>query len=242
MSMAGYTKLFSSILASTVWREDDKTRIVWITMLAMADKNGVAEGSVPGLADFARVSVDDCRAALAKLAAPDPDSRTPEFDGRRIMSVDGGWKLLNHAKYRAKLNADERREYLRNKQAEHRERVNTRQQMSTPSTQTEAEAEAEALKTKTLSVEEEIYQAYPLKVGKPKALQAIRNALKGIEAPTLLALVQKFASLRPPGTPYTAHPATWFNQQRFNDDPTTWQTNSQSNAHLGNNSRNALTY
>jgi hypothetical protein len=26
MAMTGYTKLFNSILASTIWREDDKTR------------------------------------------------------------------------------------------------------------------------------------------------------------------------------------------------------------------------
>ena len=157
MSMSGYTKLFSSILASTIWREDDKTRIVWITLLAMADKNGVAEGSVPGLADFARVSVDDCRAAIEKLSSPDIDSRTPDFDGRRIKAVDGGWQLLNHAKYRAKLNADERREYLRQKQAEFRAKpkikqacqqvstsVNNGQQVSTLSTQAEAKADTKA--------------------------------------------------------------------------------------------------
>ena len=56
MAMAGYTKLFNSILMSTIWREDDKTRIVWITLLAMADKNGIAETSIPSLADAARVS------------------------------------------------------------------------------------------------------------------------------------------------------------------------------------------
>ena len=122
MSMAGYTKLFNSILASTIWREDDKTRIVWITLLAMADRYGIAEGSVPGLADFARVSVEDCRAALVKLAAPDEDSRSQEFEGRRIEAVEGGWRLLNHEKYRQKLSADERREYLKLKQREYRHR------------------------------------------------------------------------------------------------------------------------
>lgn len=118
--MSGYTKLFSSILASTVWREDKDTRIVWITLLAMADKNGMAEGSVPGLADFARLSVDETRKALIKLESPDPDSRTQVDEGRRIRTVDGGWLLVNHAKYRQKLNEDERREYKRVKQAQYR--------------------------------------------------------------------------------------------------------------------------
>jgi hypothetical protein len=118
--MSGYTKLFSSIIGSTIWREDNDTRIVWITMLAMADKDGVVEASVPGLADFSRISVDGTRAALAKLMAPDPDSRSKEFDGRRVEEQDGGWRLLNHAKYRAKLSEIERREYKRAKQAEYR--------------------------------------------------------------------------------------------------------------------------
>lgn len=120
--MTGYTKLFSSILASTIWEADNTTRIVWITLLAMADRQGVVEGSVPGLATFARVSVTGCRKALALLQAPDKDSRSQVAEGRRIEAIDGGWRLINHAKYRAKLSADERREYLRVKQGQHRAR------------------------------------------------------------------------------------------------------------------------
>ena len=123
-SMSGYTKLFNSILASTVWREPMEVRIVWITLLAMADKDGIAEGSVPGLADFARIPVEATRKAIARLSAPDPDSRSQEHEGRRIQAVDGGWQLLNHAKYRAKMGADERREYNRLKQAQYRSRLN----------------------------------------------------------------------------------------------------------------------
>lgn len=118
--MAGYTKLFHSILASTIWREDDKTRIVWITLLAMSDKHGHCEGSIPGLADFARVSLKDCEAALERLMSPDTYSRSKEHDGRRIAAVEGGWQLINHGKYRALLSADERRQYLAAKQREHR--------------------------------------------------------------------------------------------------------------------------
>lgn len=120
--MSGFTKLFNSILASTVWREDSSTRLVWITMLAMADRRGVVEASVPGLADFARVPVQDCRTALEKLAAPDPDSRSQTREGRRIEAIPGGWFLINFAEYRNKLSADERREYNRIKKAESRQK------------------------------------------------------------------------------------------------------------------------
>ena len=152
--MAGYTKLFNSILASTIWREPDHVRIVWITLLAMADARGVVETSTPGLADFARVSVEDCRDALKVLSSPDIDSRSQESEGRRIEAIDGGFRLINHAKYRHKLSQDERREYLRKKQREYRAagravdtkstNVNNVSDTDTVLTHTEAEAEAEA--------------------------------------------------------------------------------------------------
>lgn len=120
--MTGYTKLFGSIVASTIWREDDKTRIVWITMLAMANKYGDVEASVPGLADLSRVSLADVEKALESLAAPDKYSRTKDHEGRRIEAIDGGWHILNHGKYRDKMSKDERREYLAQKKREQRAR------------------------------------------------------------------------------------------------------------------------
>lgn len=118
--MTGYTKLFGSIIASTIWRESKEIKVVWITLLAMANKNGIVEASVPGLADMARCTVEETRHAIEILEAPDIDSRTKENEGRRIRPVDGGWFILNHAKYRAKMGLDERREYNRLKQQEFR--------------------------------------------------------------------------------------------------------------------------
>ena len=111
--MTGYTKLFSSITDSTVWREPDRTRLVWITMLAMADADGYVAASVPGLADRARVPMEDCLKALEAFRSPDEWSRTTEYEGRRIVDVDGGWQLLNHGKYRAIQDAEHRREQSR---------------------------------------------------------------------------------------------------------------------------------
>jgi hypothetical protein len=98
--LTGFTKLFSSIVTSSVWCEDDATVRVWIAMLATADAGGLVEGSVPGFANLARVSADQMRAAVAILSGPDPDSRTPDNEGRRIEAVEGGWLVLNYAKYR----------------------------------------------------------------------------------------------------------------------------------------------
>lgn len=122
-AMTGYTKLFNSILVSTIWRSPNATRIVWITLLAMSNKDGVCEGSLPGLADLARVTIQECESALAELQAPDPYSRTPDHEGRRIEVLPGiGWRLLNHGKYRERMSEEQRREYNKIKQAESRQR------------------------------------------------------------------------------------------------------------------------
>ena len=113
--MSGYTKLFSTLPLSTIWKEPNETRIVWITMLALANMDGTVDSSIPGLADLARVDLDKCEAALKTLMSPDKYSRTKTDEGRRIKEIDGGWLILNHAKYRDTLkndplgNADQRK-------------------------------------------------------------------------------------------------------------------------------------
>lgn len=117
-----YTKLFSSILDSTVWTTPPSTKLVWITMLAMADRDGAVSASVPGLANRAGVPLKDAEDALATFMAPDTYSRTQDHEGRRISKVDGGWMLLNHEKYRYKSSADDLRSKAAKRQKRYRER------------------------------------------------------------------------------------------------------------------------
>ena len=70
---------------------------------------------------------------------------------------------------------------------------------------------------------EEIYAAYPRKVGKPAALRAIQRALKTHPAEFLLARTKLFAATYNGPAHFIPHPATWFNEARFNDDPETWR-------------------
>lgn len=70
-----------------------------------------------------------------------------------------------------------------------------------------------------------IYAAYPLKVGRPKAIQAILKAMSKCPPDELLAITKRFAEVRGADMAFIAHPSTWFNQERFNDDPATWSRN-----------------
>ena len=119
--MTGYTKLFSTIVTSTIWQEDLPTKVLWITLLALSDSDGMVEGSVPGLARIAGVSLEECERSLATLQQPDRYSRTPDNDGRRIEAVEGGWFILNRAKYRDMMPDERRRERNRLRQQRHRQ-------------------------------------------------------------------------------------------------------------------------
>ena len=116
--MNGFTLLWSKILDSSIWMEDKETRLVWITMLAMKDADGFVRAAKVALAYRARVTDDECEKALKILMAPDPQSMTPDNEGRRIREVPGGWLILNHDLYR--FSTEAKREFWKQQKAEQR--------------------------------------------------------------------------------------------------------------------------
>ncbi|MCH7825028.1 MAG: conserved phage C-terminal domain-containing protein [Acidobacteria bacterium] len=61
-------------------------------------------------------------AAIERFSSPDPHSRTPDNDGRRIEAIDGGWVVLNYARYRARRDPEERRRQVREAVQRHRDK------------------------------------------------------------------------------------------------------------------------
>lgn len=141
--MPGWSKLFSSLVTSSLWCEDHPTIRVWIAMLATCDNEGRVEGSVPGFASLCRVSIPELESALAKFRAPDPHSRSKNDEGRRIRDIDGGWFIINYPEYRDRGQAKEgsRAPYMRKRRAT---KCNVLQPSVTRDTEAEAEAEVEA--------------------------------------------------------------------------------------------------
>ena len=217
--MSGFTKVFANILDSTVWSLSKDARLLWITMLVKKDRNQNIRASVPGLAHAARLSLEETLKALDELSTPDPYSQSKEEEGRRITAIDGGWHIVNGAKYRDMLNADERREYQRQWQADYRKK-----QAAPPAGPVTAES---------------IYAAYPLKVGKPDALKAITKAMGKTDPEKLLKITLEFSKRRGTDKSFVPHPSTWFNQERYNDDPSTW---TREDAKPNTPDRNAGTY
>lgn len=116
-----FSLLWGKILRSSLWvRESKETRLVWITLIALKDREGKVQSSVIGLADAAKVTLLECREALRVLSSPDPEDTSKVDEGRRIRDIPGGWELTNHALYQ--FSTEEKREYWRRKKAVERAR------------------------------------------------------------------------------------------------------------------------
>jgi hypothetical protein len=120
-----YVKLFSSIVHSTIWDEEPAISKLWVTMLAISDQHGEVAVPIPGLARLARISVETCESGLAKFQQPDKYSWTKDNEGRRIEEIDGGWRLLNYAKYRQMISESDKKEKAAVRQQRFRERHKT---------------------------------------------------------------------------------------------------------------------
>lgn len=155
VNLGPFVKIYGKILRSSVWLEPLHVRVMWISLLASANAEGVVLGSMRGLAHAANVTPEQGRDALDVLASPDPDSSSPEHEGRRIEIIDGGVRILNHSRYReartiSQVKAVQRTQRWREKKKA--EAVTDRHRPSQPSTltrvtteaDTEADLEAEA--------------------------------------------------------------------------------------------------
>lgn len=79
-------------------------------MLAVKDRNYVVWGDSFKLAKRFNMREKEVITGLQILQSPDTRRIGPqEFEGRRIESVEGGWKLLNGEKYRNLISTPERR-------------------------------------------------------------------------------------------------------------------------------------
>jgi len=121
LHMSGYTKLFSDIVDSSIWREPPTICKVWVTLLALSDQDGYIRGSVGWLADKAKVDRANCQQALDLFTGPDPASRTTDNDGRRIEILDDGFLILNYLEFRDRLSNSPKAIATRERVRKHRE-------------------------------------------------------------------------------------------------------------------------
>lgn len=152
-----YAKLFTSIYQGTL-RGNTHGLVVFTNLLAHADSAGWVDIHPKAIAEEVGLTLEQVQAAIHDLESPDPESRSPEEEGRRIVRLDEhrswGWKIVNHAKYHAIRSADDRREQNRIAQAKWRARkhgsvltVIESKQASAESAHTDTDADVDVVNT-----------------------------------------------------------------------------------------------
>ncbi len=177
-----YGKLFQQMYDGTLGTKGPwQALVTFQQMVILADKDGVVDMTPEVISRRTTVPLEIIAVGIAALEQPDQDSRTPDEEGRRIVLLsDGrswGWRVVNHAHYRAIRSTEERREY-------HRQYAKTRGQPKTqqsqpeqPETTNSSKQEAEAVSSKQVkdldySPEfEALWHEYPKRAGgNPKRL------------------------------------------------------------------------
>lgn len=122
-----YAKVFTQIFDSSI-ADDYHLRHFFMDLLVLADINGVVDMTPAAIAGRTRIPIDQVQAHLANLESPDPESRTRDHDGRRIVRLDEhrtwGWCILNYDKFRAIASEDQRKALTRERVRKHREKRN----------------------------------------------------------------------------------------------------------------------
>jgi len=111
-----YAKIFEQIYDSSI-AENYQIRHIFMDLLVLADKTGAVDMTAEAIARRINVPLRNVRKAMLTLQAPDPQSRSHEADGRRIVLIDPdrdwGWQIVNYKQYDEMRNEDARREYMR---------------------------------------------------------------------------------------------------------------------------------
>lgn len=115
-----YVPLFESMMTSSLWARPGDIVKCWFALLMKADPEGYWNGTAPGLAMQAGVTIETARDAIAILEAPDPDSRDQEHEGRRIQRVPRGWLIFNLKKARLRAQQEAERARKQRWAKEHR--------------------------------------------------------------------------------------------------------------------------
>ena len=212
-----YARVFTTILESSI-AEDYETRHVFEDLLkvcTIGDNGGIVDMTRQALARKFNMPIEKLNTALEKLEAPDPNSRSQEYDGRRIERLNGhrdwGWQILNWKEYeKIKTRADVAARVARHRAAK----------TISPTVSTEDIRQPTSEPSET---PESIYDLYPRKVAKNKAISAIQKAIEKYGYQHILEKTKQYAeSSTSIEQRYIPHPTTWFNQERFNDASSTW--------------------
>lgn len=144
-----YARVFTQILDSSL-AENWQARHVFEDLLKLAE-GGIVDMTREAIVRRLNIPREVIDRAISVLESPDPSSRDPSEDGRRVARLDDhrnwGWRIVNWDKYEAIKKTEDQRAKTAERVRRFRERqkvLPTPSPTPTPETETETEAEAEA--------------------------------------------------------------------------------------------------
>lgn len=118
-----YGKIFDSIYEGTLYGQWEAL-VTFQQMIVLCDADGMIDMTPQAIAARTSIPLEIIRKGISILEAPDPYSRTPDQEGRRIELIDAhrpwGWHIVNHAKYMGLQDADMVRAQTRERVRKHR--------------------------------------------------------------------------------------------------------------------------
>jgi hypothetical protein len=200
-----FVKLDCKILYSSIWAENSDTCKIWITLLAMADSNGMVSATAPGISRISCVDLMATEQALSKFEMPDEYSKSQDDGGRRIRRVDGGYLVLNYDKYREL----DHTAAARNKR--YRDKLSALRRNDTL-----ADGSYDSVSISDSFIL--FWKEYPRKIGKHNAGKAFKklNPDKELFDKIIFSLCEQKRYWSDPQ--YIPYPATWLNGKRWEDE------------------------
>lgn len=114
-----YAKVFVQIYDGTLCTKGPwEALVTFQQFLVLADPEGNVDMTAEAISRRTTIPLQIIEKGIKALAKPDPESRTPTEEGRRLIPLsDGrnwGWKIVNYKYYRELKREEDRREYHRN--------------------------------------------------------------------------------------------------------------------------------
>lgn len=111
-----YGKLFSQMYDGTLATKGPwQALVTFQQFIILSDKNGIVDMTADAIARRTTIPLEIIESGIKTLMEPDPGSRSPDEEGRRLVLVsdsrDWGWRVVNYEHYRKIRSEDERREY-----------------------------------------------------------------------------------------------------------------------------------
>jgi hypothetical protein len=113
-----YGKLFRQMFHGTLATVGPWQAIVTFQQfIILADQDGTVDMTPESISRETTIPLEVIKAGIEALERADPDSRTPDEEGRRIIRLNEhrswGWRITNYLHYRQLHREEDRREYHR---------------------------------------------------------------------------------------------------------------------------------